>query len=389
MPQDMISQGANLQPLNILHVFRAPVGGLFRHVLDLTREQVARGHRVGLIADLRTGGQSADNALRELAPSLALGLSRFPMRRHANPGDLLALAHVMRRIANTRADIVHGHGAKGGAYARLAFARTSAVRAYTPHGGSLLFGHNSPAGQFYLMTERLLMLRGDLFLFESAYSEQIFRRKIGNPHGLVRVVHNGVSRAEFVPIVAAPDATDLVFMGELRPVKGVDVLIDAIARLHRDGRNVTAMLVGSGPDRGLLGAQVERLGLSSAIRFRPAMPAHQALTLGRIMVVPSRAESLPYVVLETAAGCKPLITTHVGGIPEIFGPLSARLVPPDDAPALAQAIAAALDNPAATIETARKLRDQVAVSFSVETMVDGVLAGYQAAIEALQASGRR
>jgi glycosyltransferase involved in cell wall biosynthesis len=91
----------------------------------------------------------------------------------------------------------------------------------------------------------------------------------------------------------------------------------------------------------------------------------------------------------TAAGCKPLITSHVGGFPEIFGPLSARLVPPDDAPALAQAIAAALDNPAATIETARKLRDQVAVSFSVETMVDGVLAGYQAAIEALQASGRR
>ena len=81
-------------PLNILHVFRATVGGLFRHVLDLTREQIARGHRVGLIADLRTGGTRADDTLRALEPSLALGLTRIPMRRHANPGDLFVLAHL-------------------------------------------------------------------------------------------------------------------------------------------------------------------------------------------------------------------------------------------------------------------------------------------------------
>jgi glycosyltransferase involved in cell wall biosynthesis len=378
-----------MQPLNILHVFRAPVGGLFRHVLDLTREQIARGHRVGLIADLRTGGEHAEKVLREFEPSLALGLSRFPMRRHVNPGDIFVLAHVMRRVAQSGADIVHGHGAKGGAFARLSFGRKRAVRAYTPHGGSLLFGHGTLAGKFYLATERLLMLRGDLFLFESAYSEATFRRKIGNPRGLVRVVHNGVSRAEFEPIVANSDATDLVFMGELRPVKGIDVLIDAIALLHRDGRTVTATLVGSGPGRDALGAQVERLGLSAVIHFKPAMPGYQALTLGRIMVVPSRAESLPYVVLETAAGGKPLITTRVGGIPEIYGPLSDRLVPPEDAPALARAIADALDNPAATDETARRLREQVAASFSVETMVDGVLAGYQAALELLQKAGRR
>lgn len=378
-----------MRPLNILHVFRAPVGGLFRHVLDLTRGQVARGHRVGLIADQSTGGANAERVLGELAPSLALGLTRYPMRRHANPGDILALGHVMRRVTETGADIVHGHGAKGGAYARLAFSRKNAVRAYTPHGGSLLFGHDTLAGKFYLATEKLLMLRGDLFLFESAYSEQIFRRKIGNPGGLVRVVHNGVSRAEFAPIVPADDATDLVFMGELRPVKGIDVLIDAIALLKRKGRTVTLTVVGSGPDRDALVAQVERLGLSQAIGFRPAMPGHDALKLGRIMVAPSRAESLPYVVLETAAGGKPLVTTRVGGIPEIYGPLSNRLVPPEDPAALADAIAAALDDPKGTAETAHRLRDQVAESFSVENMVDGVLAGYEAALSALAASGRR
>ena len=96
------------------------------------------------------------------------------------------------------------------------FSAKRAVRAYTPHGGSLLFGHDSLAGRFYLATERLLMLRGDLFLFESAYSEAIFRRKIGNPRGLVRIVHNGVAPADFEPIVLMPDATDLMFIGELR-----------------------------------------------------------------------------------------------------------------------------------------------------------------------------
>src|SRR5271169_1291799 len=274
-----------MQSLNILHVFRAPVGGLFRHVLDLTREQTARGHRVGLIADSRTGGTRGDDALRLLEPSLALGLTRIPMRRHAGPGDLFALAHVVRCAAQTEADVVHGHGAKGGAYARLSFGSKRAVRAYTPHGGSLLLNHDNLAGKFYLATERLLMLRGDLFLFESAYSADIFRKKIGTPRGLVRVVHNGVSRTEFEPIVTRPDATDLVFLGELRPVKGIDVLLEALARLRTAGRAVTATLVGDGPERGALQAQTVNLGLGGAVHFKPAMPGYVALTLGRIMVV--------------------------------------------------------------------------------------------------------
>jgi glycosyltransferase involved in cell wall biosynthesis len=378
-----------MTPLNILHVFRAPVGGLFRHVIDLMQEQIARGHRVGLIADQRTGGPRADEVLRQLEPSLALGLIRIPMRRHAGPSDMAVLTHVMRRIAQSGADVVHGHGAKGGAYARMAFAYPRAVRAYTPHGGSLLLAHDTLAGKIYLTTEKFLMLRGDLFLFESAYSAEVFHRKIGSPRGLVRVVHNGVSRKEFEPVTTRADATDLVFMGELRPVKGIDILIDAIALLRRDGREVTATLVGDGPDRELLHAQVERLGLATSIRFMPAMPARQAQTLGRIMVVPSRAESLPYVVLEAAAAAVPMIATRVGGIPEIYGPLADSLVAPEDAGALAKAIAGAIENPATTANLARSLRERVAASFSVESMVDGVLSAYQAALAALQAAGRR
>ena len=311
------------------------------------------------------------------------------MRRHANPGDLCALAHVVRRAAASKADVVHGHGAKGGAYARLSFGRPSAVRAYTPHGGSLLFGHDTLAGKIYLTAERILMLRGDLYLFESANSEEVFRDKIGNPKGLVRVVHNGVSRAEFKSVKLRNDATDLIFMGELRPVKGIDILIEAIALLHRQGRPLSATLIGDGPQRGALQALVERFNLSAAITFKPAMPAREAMTYGRIMVVPSRSESLPYVVLEAAAAEKPLLVTHVGGIPEIYGPLSDSLVPPRDPAALARAIAACLDGPGAAAETARKLRERVSASFSVENMVEGVLAGYRDALANLQIAGRR
>jgi glycosyltransferase involved in cell wall biosynthesis len=378
-----------MTPLNILHVLRAPVGGLFRHVLDLTRAQIARGHRVGIVADANTGGAWAAEVLGKLAPALALGLNRIPMHRHVNPGDAMALAHVRARIAQTNADVVHGHGAKGGAYARLAFGHRRTLRAYTPHGGSLLFSHDTFAGKVYLTTERFLMPRGDLYLFESQFSADTFARKIGRPGGLVRVVHNGVTPAEFSSVAPAADATDLVFLGELRHLKGVDLLIDAIDLLRRDNRNVTATLIGDGPDAASFRAQVERLNLASAIRFRPPMPAREAQALGRIMVMPSRMESLPYVVLEAAASAKPLIATRVGGIAEIYGSLSGELVRPDDAPALARAIAKALDDPAAAAATARQLQERVAAGFSLEVMVEGVLAGYAAALGTLAAAGRR
>ena len=73
--------GLDHAPLRVMHVLRAPLGGLYRHVLDLSREQARRGHAVGLIVDASTGGDYADRTLRDLAPSLGLGLSRVPMHR--------------------------------------------------------------------------------------------------------------------------------------------------------------------------------------------------------------------------------------------------------------------------------------------------------------------
>jgi glycosyltransferase involved in cell wall biosynthesis len=362
--------------MKILHVLRAPVGGLFRHVVDLAHGQVGRGHDVGMIVDSSAVNDLSERMLAALAPKLALGLSRFRIYRQPGPADLAAVWHVARRIHAIGAEIVHGHGAKGGALARLAPAPHALVRAYTPHGGSL---HDAVAGRICILMERALKHRGQLYLFESAYSYDVYRRKVGQPAGIARVVHNGVRKDECEPVALAADASDLVYLGEMRALKGVDVLIDALAHLNFAGRRLSATLIGDGPDAVLYRARAAALGLADLVTFRQPMPARQALALGRMMVVPSRAESLPYVVLEAAAAGKPLVATKVGGIPEVMGPLADRLVAPDNVGALADAIVNALDDPVATAAAAKSLRARVQTAFSVDVMVDAVVAAYHQA----------
>jgi glycosyltransferase involved in cell wall biosynthesis len=288
--------------------------------------------------------------------------------------DVAARRHVARRAAETNADVLHGHGAKGGAYARLAPAGR-AIRVYTPHGGSLHYDRRSPVGLLYLALERALMPRTELFLFESRFGQEAFAAKIGMPRGLTRVVHNGVTADEFTEIVPQADAADLVFVGELRVLKGVDVLLDALALAARDGRALSATIVGDGPDAAAFRAQADRLGLT-AVRFAGAMPARAAFARGRCLVVPSRAESLPYIVLEAAAAGIPLIATDVGGIPEIFGPQASRLVPAADVAALARAIAATTGDMARARNEALTLRTRVQAEFSADAMTEAVLAAY-------------
>ena len=107
------------QPLRILHATRAPVGGIFRHILDLANGQADRGHHVGIIADSLTGGERAEAALAEIAPRLKLGVHRLAIRREPFPTDVLVWAHFMRLIRRLNPDVLHGHGAKAGAFIRL------------------------------------------------------------------------------------------------------------------------------------------------------------------------------------------------------------------------------------------------------------------------------
>ncbi|MGD9925425.1 MAG: glycosyltransferase family 4 protein [Pseudorhodoplanes sp.] len=368
--------------MRIVHVLRSPVGGLFRHVADVVRGQSARGHDVGLVCDSLTGGEHAEKVLDGLSEHLPLGLSRIPMARHIGIGDLAATRHVARAVAQAAPDIVHGHGAKGAAYTRLAVAAGGPLRVFTPHGGSLLFEPGTAMGRFYLTLEKLLNRRTDLFLFESAFIERLYRAKVGEPSATARIVPNGVGAEEFAAVAPYPDATDLLYIGELRTLKGVDILLGAMTKLRERGLSLTATIVGAGTARDDLGRQAEQAGLAGAVRFLPPMPARQAFALGRIMAVPSRAESFPYIVMEAAAAGKPLIATRVGGIPDMFGPLADRLVRPDDCDAFERALHHAVNDPERIAATAGLLRERIRTTFSLDDMVEGGLEAYRVALAA-------
>lgn len=365
------------QPLRILHATRAPVGGIFRHILDLANGQADRGHHVGIVADSLTGGERAEQALAEIAPRLKLGVHRIAIRREPLPTDILVWARFQRLIRQLKPNVLHGHGAKAGAFMRFRTASKDRIRVYTPHGGSLHYPLTTLKGNIYARVERALMNDTDLFLFESAFARDTYQRTIGTPKGLVRCVFNGVTANEFDPVVKAGDATDLLYVGEFRHIKGADLLIDAVARLRADGRPVTLTLAGDGEESANLKAQVQRLGLGDAVRFIGHVKARYAFSKGSLLVVPSRGDSMPYVVIEAAAAGIPMIAANVGGIPEIFGPHADALFAPNIAAAMADAIETALEDPAAMQERARSLRERIFLHFSQKAMVEGVLAGYR------------
>jgi glycosyltransferase involved in cell wall biosynthesis len=365
------------QPLRILHAVRAPVGGIFRHILDLANGQAERGHHVGIVTDSLTGGERAQAALAEIAPRLKLGVYRLAIRREPHPADFVVWTHFMRLVRRLQPDVLHGHGAKAGAFVRLRARSKRAIRVYTPHGGSLHYPLNTPKGQVYGRLERALMNNTDLFLFESAFARDTYQRTIGTPSGLVRCVFNGVTADEFDPVTRADDATDVVYVGEFRHIKGADLLIDAVARLRAGGKPVTLTLAGDGEEIEALKAQIQRLGLADAVRFIGHVKARYGFSKGSVLVVPSRGDSMPYVVIEAAAAGIPMVAANIGGIPEIFGPHSEALFAANNVGAMAGAIETALGNPAAALARATALRERIFLHFSQKAMVEGVLAGYR------------
>lgn len=363
-------------PLRIVHCFREPTGGLFRHVRDLVSLQAEKGHAIGIVCDATTGGPREDALLEELRPKLGLGLHRIAMQRHVGPGDAAAAFKAYRTIKKLQPDILHGHGAKGGFYARLFGSvlrvfRSRVARIYSPHGGSLHFDRKTRRGSGVFLVERMLAPMTDAVLFVSNFEKRVYEEKVGRPYGLHAVVHNGLAEEEFIPVADAAEASDFLFVGTMRELKGPDILIRALARLRdQNQREFTATMVGDGAEKSDFIALAQDLGVSEQIRVLPGMAAREAFALGRIMVVPSRAEAFPYIVLEALAAGKSVIASNVGGIPEVFGPRSPALVEPEDE-ALARKMLSVADDFAAfraTMPDGARLHEQ----FSLQSMAQSI-----------------
>jgi len=188
------------------------------------------------------------------------------------------------------------------------------------------------------------------------------------------LVPNPYDDALFVQQTGAVQTGELVFVGRLVSDKGVDRLLDALGVLARRGRVARLTIVGDGPEAEPLRRQAERLGIAGQVDFagrRTGGALVATLNAHRVLVVPSVwEEPFGVVVLEgLACGCVALVTRS-GGLPDAAGNCG-LVVPKDDPTALADGIAALLDDPAAQARMragvashlARHTRERVAADY--------------------------
>ncbi len=160
------------------------------------------------------------------------------------------------------------------------------------------------------------------------------------------LIWNAYEKETFRLIPEVPRDLDFAYLGHLNWDKGVDVFIDALARLG--DRRFTATLIGDGTHAEKLRAQVEAAGLSDRVTFTGVLFGEELVRLlnrHKVLAVPSRVvEAFPLVALEGAAcGCV-IVGAQVGGLPHAVGPCGPT-VPKEDPKALADQLARLLDDP--------------------------------------------
>lgn len=368
-------------PLRILHCFRSPIGGIFRHVRDLAIEQSRAGHSVGILCDSSTGGEHEERLFQTIMPYLSMGLTRMAIDRSITPRDIPAFWRSFKEIRNLQPDILHGHGAKGGAMARLAGSllrvnRYRVSRLYSPHGGSLHFSTGSWSGRAVFLLERLQEFFTDGMVFVCDFERRTYVEKVGRVHPRHEVIYNGVGESDFELVPERPDAVHFLYVGMLRDLKGPDIFIDAFAKTERLlKRPLSAMMIGDGPQKQKYLDMMTVRGLGRRITMLPAMNIREAFASSQNVVVPSRAESMPYIVLEALAAGRTVIASDVGGISEVLGKGSPALVTPDDSDALARAMADCITIPGWR-DANMPEREQFHSVFSSRTMASRVTGLY-------------
>lgn len=203
-------------------------------------------------------------------------------------------------------------------------------------------------------------------------------------HGKIRVHRCGVDAALLcqaaAPVVASPR---IACVARLEPRKGHKVLLEALARLHADGLPATLLLVGDGSSRPALEALARELSLSDAVQFagwQPGREVARCIASARVFVLPSFAEGLPIVLMESLALGRAVIASAVDGIPELVLPgRTGWLVPPDDVTALAAALRDALTRSDAELRALGRagqelVRGQHDAARLMEALRDDVLA---------------
>lgn len=374
--------------MHVLHVIEATIGGTRRHVVDACRGLRARGVRVTLVASaLREPRFRDDLALlardgvevRELAMVRAI-------RPHKDAAHVFALRKMLQEL---RPDVVHTHSSKAGAIGRLASWSTGiGARVHTPHTFAFLFGamFSGFSRSLFRTVEKELARKTDRFLAVSADEAATFASADFIPASKVRVVGNGIDMAPFEgataierSVLGVPQHAPLgLVVGLLNVAKGQDLALRALASPML--ANVHLAFAGSGEQEAELRALARELGVESRVHFlgwRDDVP--RLLASCDVLLLPSRWEGMPYIVLEAMAAGRPVVATPVDGARALLADGRAgRLCRSDAPPDLAQGLADVLRLDAPTRATLGKAgQARVRAEFTLEHMVDGLLSVYR------------
>lgn len=207
-------------------------------------------------------------------------------------------------------------------------------------------------------------------------------------HNRLEMVPNGVDLTRFEP-VAVPtsgEVTTVATLANLRPEKGLAQLVEAAAIVTRRAPRARFVIWGEGALRADLEARIRTLGLTGRVEMRGATrePA-QALKQCQIFVLASLSEASSNVVLEAMATGLPVVGTRVGGIPGLVDDhRTGLLVPPDNAPALAEAILRLIEAPAMATEMGAQGRARALAEFGMNRMHERIDRFYCRALGTVQ-----
>jgi colanic acid/amylovoran biosynthesis glycosyltransferase len=172
--------------------------------------------------------------------------------------------------------------------------------------------------------------------------------------GKIHVIHTSVDEDFLDSMSPTPESNILLSIGRLTPQKGHLLLLEAAQLLLAENESFRLVLAGDGELRPQIERRIEELGLSGVVEITgwvDESTIRQLLSQSRVLVQPSFAEGLPVVLLEAFASGRAVISTYVGGIPElVHHRLNGWLVPAGNVKALADAVRDALKTPTARLE---------------------------------------
>lgn len=300
-----------------------------------------------------------------------------------SPLSLLAPLALTREIRSIGPTIVHSHS--GVWYKTSKAARWAGVPrvVHTDHG-------RTPEPRFDLLWERWAAKRTDAIVVVSEWLGRFCTERLGVAPAKIRHLHNGIdvdrfrgrADSDFRPAAVPPDRAVIGSVGRLDPIKGYDVVIEALAHLRRLPAGDVAphlLIVGDGPEREALQARIDRLGLSASVTITGWVDeVEEVVRWFDVFTLGSRSEGTSLSLLEAMSSEVCPVVTDVGGNAAVLGQdLAHRLVPPEDPLALAAGWSRALTDGNARLRDGRAGRARVVREFSLAGMLRGHEALYR------------